>query len=100
MQDASHDTGCTVSVARSTHTKVVALTAQSLQIVVKLLQIVGIDIADISHQVCHISSAVCHLLVDVVIAEDLVDCRMSIDNLKIACRYGGEPFRKTPGTFW
>ena len=49
------------------------LTAQGFQAVGDILDLAGLDIADISHEVSNISFVVGDLLVNVVIAEDLVD---------------------------
>lgn len=51
-----------------------ALTAQGFQAIGDVLDLAGLNIADISHEVSNISFVVSDLLVNIVIAEDLVDC--------------------------
>jgi hypothetical protein len=51
----------------------VRLTAETLKAVVDILNLLILDVANISHKVGVVASAVGNLLVDVVVSEDFVD---------------------------
>ncbi len=53
-------------------TQIKELTIQAFQSIVNLLDLVGIDIADISHQVSNVSFVIGNLLVNVVICKNLI----------------------------
>ncbi len=53
-------------------TQIKELTIQAFQSIVDLLDLGGIDIADIGHQVSNVSLVIGNLLVDVVICKNFV----------------------------
>lgn len=66
------------------------LTAESLEAVKDILDLLILDAANIGHEVSHIASAVRDLLVDVVIAKNLVDLSehtgdVSVDENNLQC---------------
>lgn len=58
-------------------------TAKSLQAVVDILNLLVLDAADISHKVSVVTSAVGDLLVNIVVAKDLVDLAEHTGNVSV-----------------